>query len=540
MRKGVILNILLVDDDINVLESLQRGIDYNKLGIDKVYAADTAMEAKEILKNIPINIMITDIEMPQESGIELLKWTKENNMHIVTIFCTCYADFNYAKKALELQCFAYYLKPISFGEFEKIIREATEKVIQDSENKKYYLYGEYWLDDQKNRKENFWKNTLFNIFDQDKELLQASIKHKKLDYYMDHRFRLFLISIKSMNGAYRSLTKTMSEFIVKNIIEEIFQKNNHVLEAVTKYEDNVFVIVTKSNQENADITSVIEELINEFTIHLKCQVTVFYDKECKLLMIRKSIEKLLYIWNENVNNNLKYIYAGTYKKIETEYSFAPTNNWEIYLDCGAIQNVIEEIDRYLSEKRNKNILYTSELKSLQMDLLQMIHATLLKNNIEAHELFVNSEYDGYKDNSLKSYDNYIKFCKYVLEKAYGYISFVKKSNSVVDTIKQYIKQHYSEEITRNDLAKTVYLNSDYMSRIFRKEEGMSITDYVMDVRIKKAAELLAYTDKPINETAIEIGYDNFSYFSRLFKKRLGYSPKEYRKIKREKTNEQSI
>ena len=57
--------------------------------------------------------------LPNESGIELLKWTKTQNLDVVTIFCTCYADFNYAKKAVELQCFDYYLKPISIDDFEK-------------------------------------------------------------------------------------------------------------------------------------------------------------------------------------------------------------------------------------------------------------------------------------------------------------------------------------------------------------------------------------------------------------------------------------
>ena len=120
------MNILLVDDDVNVLESLQFGVAYSSLGIEKIYVAENAADAKKILKNVPIHIMVTDIEMPNESGIELLKWTKTQNLDVVTIFCTCYADFNYAKKAVELQCFDYYLKPISFDDFEKIISRAVK------------------------------------------------------------------------------------------------------------------------------------------------------------------------------------------------------------------------------------------------------------------------------------------------------------------------------------------------------------------------------------------------------------------------------
>lgn len=167
------MNILLVDDDVNVLESLQFGVAYSSLGIEKIYVAENAADAKKILKNVPIHIMVTDIEMPNESGIELLKWTKTQNLDVVTIFCTCYADFNYAKKAVELQCFDYYLKPISFDDFEKIISRAVEKVRQESRKKTYYQYGVYWLDDVKNRKAHFWEHIMFPLAIPDEELLNA-------------------------------------------------------------------------------------------------------------------------------------------------------------------------------------------------------------------------------------------------------------------------------------------------------------------------------------------------------------------------------
>ena len=75
------------------------------------------------------------------------------------------------------------------------------------------------------------------------------------------------------------------------------------------------------------------------------------------------------------------------------------------------------------------------------------------------------------------------------------------------------------------------------ARVFKKEEGISITDYVIRMRIKKASELLQYSEISINEIAMKVGYDNFSYFSRLCKKMLGCSPKDYRKKAKEKLNE---
>lgn len=521
------MNILLVDDDVNVLESLQRGIDYESLGIDRVYAAETAMEAREILNSVPVNILVTDIEMPQESGIDLLKWTKDQNMNIVTIFCTGYADFNYAKKAVELQCFDYYLKPVTFSEFESIIKKAVDKVKEDCRNQEYYQYGEYWLDDRKNRKESFWGSVLLNIYMPDSEYLTAELEHRKLEYRVDDCFDLLLLSIYSAGEAFRALTKTMNEFVVKNTVEEILKRREIEVEASIKYGEDHFIIVTRS-KETADWVSLIEELGSDFQVYLKCRINVFYDRNSSLQVIRTSFEKLEHIRNENLLNDVGYVDARKYKKAELTYSFTPMSNWESYLSSGNIGKIVEEIKNYLDERQKKNELYTSELKSLQADLIQMIHATLLKNNIEAHELFADSDYEEYRDHSYKTYGDYLVFCKYILDKAYGYINYVNKSSSIVVAIKQYIEQHYSEEITRNDLAETVYLNSDYMARLFKKEEGCSITDYVIKVRMEKASVFLAQTNRSINEIALDCGYDNFAYFSRVFKRIMGYAPKEYR------------
>ena len=101
-----------------------------------------------------------------------------------------------------------------------------------------------------------------------------------------------------------------------------------------------------------------------------------------------------------------------------------------------------------------------------------------------------------------------------MQKAYSYIDYVRENTSIVEVVKKYIEEHYNEEISRNELAGIVYLNADYLARLFKKEEGISI-----------------------NEIAMKVGYDNFSYFSRLCKKMLGCSPKDYRKKAKEKLNE---
>lgn len=99
----------------------------------------------------------------------------------------------------------------------------------------------------------------------------------------------------------------------------------------------------------------------------------------------------------------------------------------------------------------------------------------------------------------------------------------------MDRIKKYIDEHFQEDIRREDLAELVYLNVDYMSRVFKKDTGVSISAYLIRARVEKAKVLLTESMMPVNAIAQYVGYSNFSYFTKMFKDNTGYSPLEYRR-----------
>ena len=100
--------------------------------------------------------------------------------------------------------------------------------------------------------------------------------------------------------------------------------------------------------------------------------------------------------------------------------------------------------------------------------------------------------------------------------------------SAVATVTDYIHRHLHEQIYISKLAEQVYLNEQYLARLFKKSVGLSILEYVTQERLKLARELLLGTDYPINRVADSVGYDNYSYFTRLFKRETGMTPQEYR------------
>lgn len=120
-------NILIVDDEYITIEGLKEYIDWEKCGVDKIFTALSAKRAKEIIESQQIDILVTDIEMPGDSGIDLLRWLNEQYKNPVCIFLTSHADFSYAKEAVRQKAFLYLLKPSPLEEMEEAIRQAMQE-----------------------------------------------------------------------------------------------------------------------------------------------------------------------------------------------------------------------------------------------------------------------------------------------------------------------------------------------------------------------------------------------------------------------------
>lgn len=119
------MNLLIVDDQPNVLTYLATSISYTDIGIQHVYSASSVLTAREIIRAHEIHILLTDIEMPVQSGLDLIKWIRENAYPIETILLTSHSDFMYAKQAIPLGVLDYVIQPAS----EKEIKEAVQRAV---------------------------------------------------------------------------------------------------------------------------------------------------------------------------------------------------------------------------------------------------------------------------------------------------------------------------------------------------------------------------------------------------------------------------
>ncbi len=125
--------VLLVDDEELALAGMEHGVDWPSLLVGHIYKADSLKSAKEIMRRHPIDLMVSDIEMPGGSGLELIRWVKKEYPQTVSIFYTCHADFSYCQDAIRLGAADYVLKPIPYEELEDVIRKGLLSVKKNME-----------------------------------------------------------------------------------------------------------------------------------------------------------------------------------------------------------------------------------------------------------------------------------------------------------------------------------------------------------------------------------------------------------------------
>ena len=122
------MNVILIDDEEVAVNALKRRVDWKKYGVDEVYVAYSEGEAQKLFQEKVIDVMFSDIEMPQGSGLELFAWVKQNYPEVECVYVSCHPEFEYMRKAIQLGTTDYILKPIDHEEFGKILAKLAKRV----------------------------------------------------------------------------------------------------------------------------------------------------------------------------------------------------------------------------------------------------------------------------------------------------------------------------------------------------------------------------------------------------------------------------
>ncbi len=528
------LKLLLVDDEQPILDGLKQLIDWQKIGVSSIKTATNGRDALAVINSFKPDIIITDIKMPFMNGLELIRTVQKELPETKCIVLCGYQDFDYARQAMKYGAVRYLVKPVEEEELIEIIEDISESMLNTSQEKER-------LEDI-NRKliesEPFLRNKLLYdiVSGEAADLCDAFSKLNRLGIKkFPQKFVCAVLEfeINDSPGGFTGEDIELVRFGVANIADELIcSKTSGLVFYMLKKQ--VIMLVDVSGYNPYILETLLKDIIYQISKYLNILVTIGVSS------IHNSIEDASNAFNE-AKSALRYkLLIGwgkviNYNDVASDINkgiIIPVNVWK-KLENSIITGDFDNIPDVVAELFN------------QLKLLKGVDPTELLDKCRDELLLIrrNIELIGLEDTLLKDFIDEFDQKMYIVTLEELEAQFIdvfqrlardifKTNNlgikSVINQIKQYIDQNYTDNITLNTLSEKFYVNSSYMSRLFKQELGENFIDYLTGKRMKEAMKLLVSTEMHVYEISENIGYGNPKYFSQLFKKYTGMSPREYR------------
>lgn len=526
------LNMMIVDDEKLLTDSLKSDVDWQSLGIEAVFTAYNARQAKEVFEQERVDLILCDIEMPQESGLELLAWVRNNYPQTETVFMTCHAEFKLAQRALQLGSFDYLLKPIPGDELQQVIGKVVEKIMRDQEVQQYSRIGQFWARHQPLLAERLWLDVINHTIPSHPEHIQRAAEERNIPF--DRRMRLLpiLISVQRYHKTFSPRDEKIIEYALLNSGEEILHVHgNGLLFGLT--EGTLLALIPFEREAESykeTLRNRSEEFIASCTAWFYCDVSIYIGNAVYGHEVSEMVGQLVRWDKGNVTFTNKVFVWGSKQRIHDTIKIPDMNAWSIMLKEGQGVQVVIEAEVVLKSWIGTEGPGAETLHRFHHNFLQMVFYVLKLKGIEAHLLFENEASERLYQRAVRSVSDMIPWVRHTVNTAMESMGTLQRTDSIIDKVEQFIQERIeSEELSRETVANHVYLNPDYLDRLFKKEAGASVTEYIMRRRLDLAKDLLLKTNLPIGAIASQTGYSNFAHFSRRFKKQFGMSPADYRK-----------
>ncbi|WP_135555951.1 response regulator transcription factor [Paenibacillus cymbidii] len=521
---------IIAEDEMLVRVGLKSLINWNELGLALLSDASNGQEAFDMYNEYKPDIIITDIKMPKMDGIELMKKIRETDRRVRIIILTCLEEFEMIKKAMELEVDGYIVKlTMTSKEMETVLRRAIGKLkelgVPDKEDSsKSSLHSDEKICEVCKQ---YFVEFNYNSEEFDKNLDQQGVKLKgkkiaiavmQIDHYGIFQSKyekkdgkspdvsiLDLIGevAKKSHDSYvinLSLSKYMIVFIMEGIVSESRVNDiagNTILNirnALKRYFDlSVSFGISSIRNDTRKLDTLYPEAVAalEFRLFSGIGTVNYLNEQANKSTIREKLDKL------RVPPPLldRLGCAGEYK-----------SRVDHFIADGSF--LIENVRNFFIHLLQMTALSSQIDKTIFEDLV--ISYSGIMNECETFD---------------EMYATYEDFIKSAVNRNKERIAF---SKGILDAV-EYIKRHYSEDITLNHLADLVNLSPNYFSALFKKELNMNFSEYMINYRIERAKELLLGTRLLAYEISQRVGFTDGAYFSRTFKKVTGLSPNEYRK-----------
>lgn len=522
------MNILIVDDQASVLYGIRQNLDFAGLGFEKAFYASSAEEARNWIRTEEVHVMLCDIEMPGEDGLSLNEWVKETKPEMIRILLTSHAAFSYAQQSIRLGCFDYIVQPAPYDEIEAVLRRAAEKYIAEESERKLRRHGQVY----DGNKMQMLEKTIYKLYSANEEDVNQSIRIlNDMGYPVNENSAVQMIMINIFDYVRRD-NPDYADFRNRQILASALDTCGILPPLYYFFCENTqhqYVILL---MYGADFPAEISEdfyiiLYERIRQGLNVAPGMYVSNFTKLKALRKEAGDTNTIYLNNTDHKPGIYYTS--EKVSLNRTLDLKENmhrWKLLLNGKQFKNLRDSIFSHVDFLLRVKKLNYADICNLHQQLTQMFFSYSYENNIDIMDLFqgaysYNDYMDGFSDSkSLKEAIGYILTALGNVEQDEG---------TDVDRAKQYILDNLSKNFTVRDVADHVHLSPEYFTKVFKARTGQNIKNYILQVKLDVAKDLLATPNIPVSMIAAEIGYDNFSHFTQIFKKYENITPTEYRK-----------
>lgn len=549
------IKVFLVEDEFPIREAIKNTIDWEREGFELVgEAGDGEVAYPKILSTKP-DILLTDIRMPFMDGLELSQLVKESLPGIRILILSGYDDFDYAKKAISIGVEEYLMKPITEEILLKELNKAADSI---REEKRAKMVRETY---KKEREEirALERQKFFRDMIDGRVNVQDSLECGRslgIDIIASwYNILLMQLVPKDMEygllESYSKVRENMNAEIRKRIAQMpevyLYEQAGGILCFIEKADSQQLL---RENEERgiAELRSVMEEHTDvKYFLAIGKPVDRIRDVGASYNAANRRFaerylrdESTVFYYNEEEERRQKHE-AGSgidyqkldIDKIEQKYMMN-------FLRNGSVAEVPSFVEDYF-ESVDEDALSAAPLRQYVV-MGAIVCALSFLSSINMPQEEIDAQLSGFQDapSSVRSVDEAREYLERILTEVISIRNRVadKKYTRLIDEAQLFIQENYNkEDISLHSVSANVNVSPNHFSMVFKQETGETFIEYLTKIRMEKAKELLLCTSMKTSEIGFEVGYRDPHYFSYIFKKVQGMSPKEYRKTQREAEGE---
>jgi two-component system response regulator YesN len=524
--------MLLVDDESRQLKALANIVRALRPEYE-VHEALNGRLALDFLQDNSMDVIITDIRMPEMDGLQLVEALYENKNRAKVILLTGYGEFEYAQKAIRLGIFDYIVKPFGKSDLEQLLVKIDQALEQEySENKRREdmarklneslpVYQTHLL--------NKWIHGLLNEAESD-----------ELEKAVGTEGNGILLITELGRGIPIDEPKERIMHQMSFELKTLLKIRGHVISFILDGQESIMAFVVSSKEARLfrpkELLVILENWISNCKAEYGMKITVGVGSAWTEMMVSgKSC------YEQALSALQRKFFLGSGQAIFFEEMTKDTSKLNPLI--GQEEELLAAMKKGDRDAMNDNInaffepipqfthLNPAEIKE---DVIRLIVFQLkaAKHFIGEEEYHMRLREIRSQLTSCEDYNELRYWTKKILLKMIDLYQTVGKDKNriIIEKCMAFIQEHFAEELSLESIAQMYHFNTSYFSSLFKNHTGKSLSDYVIKVRMDNAKRLLTNSEYKISDIAVKIGYKDSAYFIRLFKRELGISPNKFRHL----------